>query len=227
MRNVINCLFGLWGALWLSCALTGCSGPGGAPIPPPPIIVPRGAVSMLPAAWVISFSPTMPVHPSGIGSGWYFDFPSSAGSVNYVMVPFGANTFPTKVSFTYKISALVGNPQFVSIEQAPPVANFRVMLERQGDTLSASQEFYRWWSNPDHVDLVADGLIHNVNIPITPDRWSSVFGKFGTAAPVDLRDALLNLAGVGFTFGGGNAFGHGVYVTGGAARFELLDFKVT
>jgi hypothetical protein len=31
---------------------------------------------------------------------------------------------------------------------------------------------------------------------------------------------------VGITFGNGCQFGHGVYVAGGKARFELIDYRI-
>jgi hypothetical protein len=123
---------------------------------------------------------------------------------------------------------LSGSPQFVSIEQGcgNQPADFRLLLERRGDTLSPTQEFFRWWSNPDHVKLVADGQLHSLTVPLIPERWSSVFGKFGSQVPSEFNTGLQNLASVGITFGGGCFFGHGVRVTGGKARFELIDFRI-
>jgi hypothetical protein len=50
-------------------------------------------------------------------------------------------------------------------------------------------------------------------VPLTPDQWSSVFGRFGKQNATTLngfQDVLGNLGHVGMTFGGGCFFGHGV-----------------
>jgi len=44
--------------------------------------------------------------------------------------------------------------------------------------------------------------------------------------PSEFNTGLQNLSDVGITFGGGCFFGHGVHVTGGKARFELIDFRI-
>lgn len=194
------------------------------------IIVQPNVVYLKPNGWVISFSPGMPTHPvSGTGvspvSSWYFDFPSSDG-VHYIMVPYRASKPHKTLTITFKVTALSGNPQFISVEKGcNEAADFRPMLERQGDMLLASQDFYRWWSS-DKVKLVADGRIHTLRVPLTPDRWGSVFGKNGTQAPTEFATSLQNLMGVGITFGGGCFAGHGVYVTGGKARFTLLNYQI-
>ncbi len=140
----------------------------------------------------------------------------------------GVKLAPTAKGWSFDFTALSGSPQFVSIEQGcgNQPANFRLLLERRGDTLSSTQEFFRWWSNPDHVKLVADGQLHTLTVPLIPERWSSVFGKFGSQVPSEFNTGLQNLAGAGITFGGGCFFGHGVHVTGGKARFELIDFRI-
>ena len=88
-------------------------------------------------------------------------------------------------------------------------------------------EFSRWWSDPTAFTL-ADGS-QTMTIPLTPERWSSVFGKLGTydeASLAGFNAALENVSSLGLTFGGGCFFGHGVNVSNGTARFILLDYSV-
>lgn len=195
--------------------------------PAPQIIVQPDVVSLLPAAWVASYSAGVKILPATAGTGWYFDFPAPPGHVNYVMVPYHANKAHTRLTIKYRIRTISGTPVFNSLDPYPPglAPNCRPMLERSGDTLSASQEFYRWWSNPGSIILAPS--IGQLTVLLTPDEWSSVFGKFGTAAPASFDAALKDLMGVGLTFGGGEAFGHGVNVSGGTARFELIDYQLT
>ena len=208
--------------LFLACLLiTGCASQS-----PHKITVPQDSVYLRANGWVASYGSGVKLAPTA--KGWSFDFPPSPGHVNYVMAPYTASKSHKTIRITFKVTALSGSPQFVSIEQGcgNQPADFRLLLERQGDTLSSTQEFFRWWSNPDHVNLVADGQLHTLTVPLIPQRWSSVFGKFGSQVPSEFNTGLQNLGGVGITFGGGCFFGHGVYVTGGKARFELIDFRI-
>jgi hypothetical protein len=69
----------------------------------------------------------------------------------------------------------------------------------------------------------------DLTAPLTPDQWTSVFGKKGdysSPAEVGFAQALQNLANVGFVFGGGCYYGHGVNVSGGTARFTLKEYSI-
>jgi hypothetical protein len=86
-----------------------------------------------------------------------------------------------------------------------------LFLQRRNDDLS--QEFYRWWSNPTVYDLQPTPGNTTLTVPLTPDQWSSVFGRFGNQNATTLKgfqDALGDLGHVGMTFGGGCFVGHGV-----------------
>ena len=207
-----------WTLLFSMLILFGCAtGPSGK-IPVQPDTVYMGA-----AGWTISYSPNMPKNPTAIGelinheASWYFDFPDKDG-VHMVMVPYHANKPHKTLSITYRIMAMNGTPKFSPVDGG--VASFRPMLERQGDQMLATQEFYRWWSAP--ITLVADGQIHTVTYQLTPDKWTAVFGK-GNAT--EFATELQNLMAVGVSFGGDFA-AHGVYVAGGKARFELINYQI-
>lgn len=64
-------------------------------------------------------------------------------------------------------------------------------------------------------------------VPLRGDQWTSVFGKSGVVAPTQFAAALANVSSLGMTFGGmGGCFGHGVYVTGGTARWTLSSYTI-
>ena len=65
---------------------------------------------------------------------------------------------------------------------------------------------------------------HSIIVPLTPDQWSSVFGKNGYAAKEEFYEALEDLGNIGMTFGGSCFFGHGVNVSGGPTMFILKEF---
>jgi len=97
------------------------------------------------------------------------------------------------------------------------------ILEQPGDTLTAQEPYKRWWS-------VTSVELHEGEFTLTaslsPDQWTSVFGQGGAEVPNEFNAAISQVANVGFTFGGAFA-GHGVYVTGGNARFILKQYSVS
>ncbi len=58
------------------------------------------------------------------------------------------------------------------------------------------------------------------------DQWVSVLGEkanASAAATVGFKQAMANLGNVGFAFGGGCFYGHGVRVSHGDARFQICS----
>jgi hypothetical protein len=106
---------------------------------------------------------------------------------------------------------------------ADATARVRLFLQQQGDTLTAREPNKRWWSTA-YVELKEGDF--TLNVPVSPDQWSSVFGRRGDEVPHEFNSAISQLANVGFTFGGTFA-GHGVFVAGGNARFILKQYSVS
>jgi hypothetical protein len=97
------------------------------------------------------------------------------------------------------------------------------ILEQPGDTLTAQEPYKRWWSVT-YVELHEGEF--TLTASLSPDQWTSVFGQGGAEVPNEFNAAISQVANVGFTFGGAFA-GHGVYVTGGNARFILKQYSVS
>ncbi len=223
------------GIAFLIFLVTGCGSPGNQSF---------GPASQVAKGWSIRYSPSMPPTPTVGGPGtWYFDFPSDPNypacvydpdtlchSVNYVTNSY-SGAAAHSVSMTFQILT-TGTPTFEYVLEpdntcATP-ATVRLFLERRNDDLS--QEFYRWWSNPTVYDLQRTPGNMTLTVPLTPDQWSSVFGRFGNLNATTLKgfqDALGDLGHVGMTFGGGCFFGHGVNISGGTARFALVSYTIS
>jgi hypothetical protein len=213
-----------------SCATTQPSGK---------IIVQPDTVYMKANGWTISFSPNI-VDDNGKATknptdnsndkGWHVNMPNVDG-LHMILVPYHANKPHKTLTITYRVTAISGTPTFLSVDPCTPneAASFRPMLERTGDTLSASQEFYRWWSSP--TALVADGQVHTVSFPLTYDKWTVKKPKnfkgavFGKTDPNQFHVATGDLMAVGISFGGCYA-AHGAKAVNGQARFELLDYQI-
>jgi hypothetical protein len=173
----------------------------------------------------------MPAHPRAAGGGWQFDFPITNG-IKYLTT----SQRPTSASQSIAASIAVdtvGNPFFEyrtepsNTCEAP--ATVRLFFQRRGDTMTGSgdYEFYRWWSNPVAYRL-GSGSVTLVGDLTDPSQWTSVFGKSGAANEGAFRAALADLDALGFTFGGGCFFGHGVYVAPGSGQavFTATEFVV-
>ncbi len=192
------------------------------------------------AAWHFLYSPGMAAPHQGTG-GWFFPFPQypaaslpcrndqACPGVHYLVTAPGSSlTGYHRIVMAGRI-VVTGNPRFQYRTEPANTCDFpasvRLFIERKGDDLY--HDYYRWWSNPLHVEL-KEGYFRLV-VLLTPSEWSSVFGHFGNssgAAAAGFRAALANAGNIGMTFGGGCFFGHGVNISGGAASFVVTAFRV-
>jgi hypothetical protein len=181
-------------------------------------------VSLNPQDWYIFYSAGVPQHPSADADGaWSFDFPSSdgGGHVNYVETPFNATIPLHSVTVVFEVESK--NPQYVVVDPTDHLpATCRLMIEQQGDDLADPNG--RWWANASIYNLGSqDNQIITFNIPFTPDIWSNVYGQKNAQA---FANALSNIGWVGITFGGQYFAGHGVAISGGSAKFVLINYSI-
>jgi hypothetical protein len=184
-------------------------------------------------AWSIMHSPGMPPHPTPqIGGGWYFDFPTVPNAVHYVLA---AVSLPAYVSVEASILVTTtGTPVFVYNLQPDNTclypAHVRFLLQEKGDDLSGTngKQYFRWWSNKVAYQLAPGPAILSASLTDL-SQWTSVFGEkanANSAATAGFKQAMANLGNVGFSFGGGCLYGHGVRVSGGSARFAVTSYAV-
>jgi hypothetical protein len=209
--------------------LTACNDNGSSPAPTPP----STGVPMNAQAWSILYSPGMLPHPTPqTGGGWYFDFPTDPNSVHYVLaaVSIVASSYvdASILVTTTEMPVFVYNLQPDNTCAYP--AHVRFLLQEKGDDLSGrnGKQYFRWFSNtaayqlgPGRADLSAS---------LTDlSQWISVFGEKANASAVataGFKQAMANLGNVGFAFGGGCFYGHGVRVSGGGAKFAVSSYAV-
>jgi hypothetical protein len=158
------------------------------------------------------------------GNTLTFAFPA-AGSVHYLYTEPPDSIIRGTVSVTLRVSTADG-AVFNSLDTtncgiAPSVRPF---FWSNG---AGSHDNDRWWSNPRAFTL-ANGTT-TITVPLVPEAWSNVSGKFGNADPeikYAFEKALTNVTRFGLTFGGGCSFGHGVNVSNGSATFTLTDYSI-
>jgi len=198
----------------LALLLASCGGGESITAPSTPTL------SMEPAAWTFRYSLGMGEHPvAALNGGWQFDFPMQDG-VHYLTTPMTADLRGKEIQVTAHVVGI--DPVFAwPADACGSPARARVMAQRQGDDLRSASG--RWWSDrPITLQVGAT----TITAPVSPERWSNVDGKVGTADPQGFDDAMAHPGFVGLTFGGGCFFGHGVWLQSGAARMLVRDFSI-
>jgi len=183
------------------------------------------------SAWTFEYSPGMPLHPASNTAGWQFAFPTSDG-VHYLTTRQAPRSASQFIGATIAVDT-IGNPFFEFRTYPDNVctkpATVRLFFQRLGDTGSGTGEFefYRWWSNAVEFEL-GPGSVTMIGDLTDPSQWTSVYGQSGAANVQRYRMALAQLGAVGFTFGGGCFYGHGVYVAPdtGYATFRAREYGI-
>ena len=211
---------------------------------PAPAAKPVAAANpMDPQAWEIgpitssgrNYSVNMPLNPSAHpGGGWYFDIPyptAEAGHVHYVTFKHGSLTGKSRIVMRYRLEMDDG-VRLVPTKE-PATTHYQPLLtmyfQRRGDDWSGRGKFeaYRWWATFATVSPIPRALPtgeHELSVPLD-GLWTAVVSSTATTNPKGFRDAVRDAERVGFTFGGGDGYGHGVYATG-PARFIVTHFEV-
>lgn len=192
----------------------------------PPTTASNGSLSLSATQWeALSVPDYMPLQNTPNGQ-LTFAFPSQ-GSINYIY----STAPPEQISGSVSVTMQVTGSGPVVFDYMTEPFNTCVTASTVRPFIWANHtgfgEFDRWWSNPTAYEL-APGAI-TLTVPLTSDRWSSVYGKFGNADPTaeaGFTRALRNVSQLGLTFGGGCFYGHGVRVKGGSANFFVSSYQV-
>jgi hypothetical protein len=160
-------------------------------------------------------------HPRG---GWYIDFPQRPGRVNSVTFSHGPLTGKRRIVMRYRIEAAPG-VQIVPARDPEWPAIITLQFQRGGDNWTARGKFetYRWFATFASQSPLKPGereMVASLN-----GDWTAVQTSHAKTSPAAFREAIANADRVGFVFGGGNSFSHGVYATG-PARIVVTQFRV-
>jgi hypothetical protein len=168
-----------------------------------------------------NYSVGMPLNPTQTSDGWAFDFPLSPNSVHYVTYPFGSLAGKTHIVMHYRVEVDPTVQLFpVCCAQLPSMGP-TVYFQEKGDDWNTDGE--RWWATFNSPFPIQPGE-YDMDIPLD-GAWTSVLTMTAASNPQQFATAKLNADRVGFTFGGGDGYGHGVYANG-TARFVLTSFKI-
>jgi hypothetical protein len=191
-------------------------------------------LSLNPRNW--SFSATVPITDYAYNGAVVFDFPVEDGThptVNYFWTPqtksiSGALTAAFQIATSS--SSVVFNYQFDSSNNCIDPAHVRLLMARKDFNKTNNPDYAntRWWSNPTAA-LLTGGSTVQLRVPLTPDQWSNINGQSGNYDATTLNGfnkMLQQPAMLGFSFGGGCFFGHGVNVSGGMAQFLVWGYSL-
>lgn len=208
---------------------------GPSPPAPAPTPTPSPASSLMdPSKWEIgpiingtNYSVGMPLRPSLHPDGWSIDLPqptSEVGHAHYITTQSDSLAGKTRIVLKYKIEAEAGvrilprtNPDLPSL--------LTLYFQRAGDnwTGSGDYETYRWWATfRTHVDLKPGEYEMVVRFD---EIWTAVQSSTAATRPSAFQTAMQYASRVGFTLGGGDGYGHGVFATG-PARIIVTDFRI-
>ena len=207
----------------LAAALLAAAPAAGREVPP------ASAWEIGPVTATRNYSVNMPLKPSPHPTGGiYFDIPyptAAAGHVHYLTFPHGSLAGKKRIVLRYRLETAPGVRLVPTREQPGPPSILSIYFQRRGDNWTGRGPFeaYRWYSTfRTHMPIVAGE--HELSVGLD-ENWTAVQTSSARTNPAAFRDALLNADRVGFVFGGGDGFGHGVYATG-PARFVVTSFKV-
>lgn len=99
-------------------------------------------------------------------------------------------------------------------------------FQRAGDNwyADASTETYRWWASPKMVINLEPGKRYTVRHRFD-EVWTAVLSSSSESNPNGFAQARAYANQVGFTLGGGDGLGHGVFATA-PAKILVHEFRV-
>jgi hypothetical protein len=163
----------------------------------------------------------MPLNPTQTTDGWAFDFPLAPGKVGYVTYRFGSLAGKSRIVMRYRIEA---DPTVQIFPMCCPQLDSigpTLYFQQRGDDWNTDGK--RWWATFDTRHPIQGGE-YELNIPLD-GAWTSVFTMTAQSNPQQFANAKQNADRVGFTLGGGDGYGHGVYANG-VARIVVTSFRI-
>lgn len=169
------------------------------------------------------------IHPAPHPDGLAIDIPHPTalqGHVHYVTFNPGPLVGRTRLTLRYRIEM---EEETRIVPSSPPgwtgPALITLFLQRCGDNWTANREYetYRWWATGFTVMDLRPGD-NEISVPLNAG-WTATISSSIESNPAEFQAALVDTCRVGFTLGGGDGYGHGVYATG-PARLIIREFII-
>lgn len=210
-------------AILLPALLTACGGGGGEPTNRTELLQTPAVNVSQDRTWYAQWQEGLPEYAEKTPEGWVIDMPTPKQQPHYYTMDAGGTLQgKTKVTLTYRVE-LADGAKIVPAKDPSAPSLLTLYLQRHGDDWTAKKETYRWWASFATVQGIQAGT-STVSARFD-ENWTSVLGTEAKDNPQAFADALRATDRIGFTLGGGDGLGHGVYATG-PARIVIVDFKV-
>jgi hypothetical protein len=174
-----------------------------------------------------NYSVGMPFRPASHPEGWVIELPqpnSTVGHVHYVTMPTTSLADKTAIVIRYRIETDSGAKILPKTDPNLP-SLLTLYFQRAGDDWSGqgSYEAYRWWASfTTDYDLTVGEYVMTARFD---QNWTAVQSSSAAVNGIPYLAARTHANRVGFTLGGGDGLGHGVYATG-PARLIVTEFRV-
>lgn len=139
-------------------------------------------------AWDIEYSNGVPHRPFKLNNGWYFNFPQNSGHINFIRYqnnkPLSLNKNTNGLSLYMRVQMIVtpGSSFFYKFEEANtcdvPASTRICLIKNMYGNLN------RWFSTQ---SIQLQNGIFELEVPLQPQYWSSVFGNRGDESKKNKR----------------------------------------
>jgi hypothetical protein len=142
-----------------------------------------------------------------------------AGSAHYFTLHADSLAVKTLARMSFRVEAEPG-VKILPREYPGNAATLSLYFQRRDINWSA--ETHRWWASFATVKLEPGEYTVEARFD---QNWTAVLSSSREKNPEAFADALANAGRIGFTIGGGDGLGHGIYATG-PARLVVTGFAV-
>lgn len=169
-----------------------------------------------------NYSRGMALRPTQTSDGWAFDFPLEGGWVGYVTYKYGSLRGKSRIRMRYRIEAADPMVKFLP-KCCPQLLGMGPTMYLQDKDDDWEKEGKRWWATFNSPWPIVPGDFEMI-VPFS-ENWTSVYKWTAKDHPLEFGDTLQDAERIGFTFGGGDGYGHGTYATA-PARMVVTSFVV-
>ncbi len=150
---------------------------------------------------------------------------AEAGTANYITRYVGGLADASAIYIDFELVAPPGT-KLLPRDGSNLPSLLTIYFQRTGDNwyADAATETYRWWASPKTVVDIQPGQRYRIRQRFD-ETWTAVLTSTSHTKPFEFAQARAYATQVGFTLGGGDGLGHGVYATN-PARIVVHEFRV-
>lgn len=173
----------------------------------------------------VNYSQGLALHPAAHPQGIVLELPypsQDVGSAHYITLPVGSLVGKSKIRMVYRIETADG-ARIIPCKFPDGQASMSLYFQRKGLKWTEAFEAWRWWASfATHHNLAAGEFV--MEAPLDAN-WTATLTSSRVNNPTAFNKASEMAGRIGFTLGGPDGLGHGIYASG-AARIVVTEFAV-